>query len=30
VQSANIGMKCVTFVCETFTRYGTNITNVGQ
>jgi len=28
VQSANIGVKCVTFVCETFTRYDSNITNV--
>ena len=28
VQSANIGVKCVTFVCETFTRYCSNITNV--
>jgi len=28
VQSANIGVKCVTFVSETFTRYGSNITNV--
>ena len=23
-------MKCVTFVSETFTRYGSNITNVWQ
>jgi len=23
-----IGVKCVTFVSETFTRYGSNITNV--
>ena len=30
VQSANIGVKCVTFVSETFTRYGSNITNVWQ
>ena len=30
VQSANIGVKCVTFVSETFTRYGRNITNVWQ
>ena len=30
VQSANIGLKCVTFVSETFTRYGSNITNVWQ
>ena len=30
VQSANIGVKCVTFVPETFTRYGSNITNVWQ
>ena len=28
--SANIGVKCVTFVSETFTRYGSNITNVLQ
>jgi len=28
VQSANIGVKCVTFVSETFTWYGSNITNV--
>jgi len=28
VKSANIGVKCVTFVSETFTRYGSNITNV--
>jgi len=28
VQSANIGVKCVIFVSETFTRYGSNITNV--
>jgi len=28
VQSANIGVKCVTFVSETFTRYGSNTTNV--
>ena len=27
---ANIGVKCVTFVSETFTRYGSNITNVWQ
>jgi len=30
VQSANIGVKCVTFVSEIFTRYGSNITNVSQ
>jgi len=30
VQSANIGVKCVTFVSETFTRYGSNTTNVWQ
>ena len=30
VQSANTGVKCVTFVSETFTRYGSNITNVWQ
>ena len=30
VQSANIGVKCVTVVSETFTRYGSNITNVWQ
>jgi len=30
VQSANIGVKCVTCVSETFTRYGSNITNVWQ
>jgi len=30
VQSANIGVKCVTFVSEMFTRYGSNITNVWQ
>ena len=30
VQSANIGLKCVTFVSETFTRCGSNITNVWQ
>ena len=30
VQSANIGMKRVTFVSETFTQYGSNITNVWQ
>jgi len=30
VQSANIGVICVTFVSETFTRYGSNITNVWQ
>jgi len=30
VQSANIDVKCVTFVSETFTRYGSNITNVWQ
>ena len=30
VQSANIGVKCVTFVSETFTRYGSNITNAWQ
>jgi len=30
VQSANIGVKCVTFVSEIFTRYGSNITNVWQ
>jgi len=30
VQSANIGVKCVTFVSVTFTRYGINITNVWQ
>ena len=30
VQSANIGVKCVTFVYETFTRYGSNITNVWE
>ena len=30
VQSANIGVKCVTFVFETFTRYGSNITSVWQ
>ena len=28
VQSANIRVKWVTFVSETFTRYGSNITNV--
>jgi len=26
--SANIGVKCVTFVSETFTWYGSNIMNV--
>ena len=30
VPSYNIGVKCVTFVSETFTRYGSNITNVWQ
>jgi len=30
VHSANIGVKCVTFVSETFTWYGGNITNVWQ
>ena len=30
VQSANIGVKCVIFVSETFTRYGSNIANVWQ
>jgi len=30
MQSANIGVKCVTFVSDTFTRYGSNITNVWQ
>ena len=30
MQSANIGVKCVTFVSETFTLYGSNITNVWQ
>jgi len=30
VQSANIGVKCDTFVSETFTWYGSNITNVWQ
>ena len=30
VQSANIGVKCVTFVSETFTRYNSNITNVWE
>ena len=30
VQSANIGVKCVTFVSETFTRYGSNVANVWQ
>ena len=30
MQSANIGVKCVTFVSETFTRYRSNITNVWQ
>jgi len=30
VLSANIGVKCVTFVSETFTRYGSNITNIWQ
>ena len=30
VQSANIGVKCVTFVSATFTQYGSNITNVWQ
>jgi len=30
VQSANIGVKCVTFVSKTFTWYGSNITNVWQ
>jgi len=30
VQSANIGVKYVTFVSETFTRYSSNITNVWQ
>jgi len=30
VQSANIGVKCVTFVSETFTWYGSNITNLWQ
>jgi len=30
VQSSSIGVKCVTFVSETFTRYGSNITNVWQ
>jgi len=29
-QSANIGVKCVTFVSETFTRYGSNKTNLWQ
>jgi len=29
-QSANIGVKCVTFVSEIFTRYGSNITKVWQ
>ena len=28
--SANIGVKCVTFMSETFTRYGSNITNMWQ
>ena len=30
MQSANIGAKCVTFVSDPFTRYGSNITNVWQ
>jgi len=30
VQSANIAVKCVTFVSDNFTRYGSNITNVWQ
>ena len=30
VQSANISAKCVAFVSETFTRYGSNITNVWE
>jgi len=30
VQSANIGVKCVTFGFETFTRYGSNIRNMWQ
>jgi len=30
VQSANIGVRCVTFVSDIFTRYGSNITNVWQ
>jgi len=30
VQSANIGVKCVTFVFETFTQYGSNVTSVWQ
>jgi len=30
VQSANIGVKCVTFVFEIFTWYGSNITSVWQ
>ena len=30
VQSANICVKCVTFVSETLTQYGSNITNVWQ
>ena len=30
MQSANIGVNCVTFVSETFTRYGSIITNVWQ
>jgi len=30
VQSANIGVKCVTFVSKTFTLYGSNITIVWQ
>jgi len=30
MQSANIGVKCVTFVFETFTRYGSNITSGWQ
>ena len=30
MQSANVGVKCVTFVSETFTQYGSNITNVWQ
>ena len=30
MQSANIGVKCVAFVSETFTRYGSNIANVRQ
>ena len=30
MQCANIGVKCVTFVSEIFTRYGSNITNLWE